>query len=66
MTPTLEVVKFYDAEYHHQNYYKGSKIVLTRFGPVKQSTAYKKYGKSCGRDSQVQELWADDAPFLSH
>jgi len=34
VTQILNATTFYDAENYHQNYYKGQKIVLTRFGPV--------------------------------
>lgn len=63
VTPILKETAFYDAEARHQDYYKGNKRVLTRFGPVKQSTAYAKYRKSCGRDARVLALWGDAAPF---
>jgi peptide-methionine (S)-S-oxide reductase len=63
VTPILGAARFYRAEAAHQNYYKGNKRVLTRFGPVKQATAYKKYRKSCGRDARVLALWGDEAPF---
>ena len=63
VTPILAAKTFYEAEAYHQDYYKGSKIVITRFGPVKQSTAYKKYRDGCGRDQRVKTLWGDAAPF---
>jgi peptide-methionine (S)-S-oxide reductase len=52
---------FWVAEEYHQDYYKGSNIVLTRAGPKKQSNAYKFYRKSCGRDARVKEVWGDQA-----
>ena len=64
VTPVLKAKPFWVAEEYHQNYYKGSNIVLTRAGPKKQSNAYKFYRKSCGRDARVKELWGDQA--LSH
>ena len=64
VTPILGTAEFYDAEDYHQDYYKGTKIVLTRFGPKKQSKAYKAYRKACGRDARVKELWGADAPFV--
>ncbi len=52
---------FTDAEDYHQNYYLGENSVLTRFGIIKQSAAYAKYRKGCGRDARVKELWGDKA-----
>jgi peptide-methionine (S)-S-oxide reductase len=66
VTPILNAKAFYDAEEHHQDYYKGTKRVLTRFGPVKQTEAYKRYRKGCGRDERVRELWGNDAPFVGN
>ena len=63
VTPILNASAFWEAEDYHQDYYKGSKIVLTRFGPVKQSTAYKKYRDACGRDQRVKQLWGKAAAF---
>nr|WP_245824456.1 peptide-methionine (S)-S-oxide reductase MsrA [Pseudoruegeria aquimaris] len=65
VTPILEAQPFYLAEAYHQDYYKGSKRVLTRFGPKKQSDAYKLYRNACGRDQRVKQLWGDAAPFAS-
>lgn len=64
VTPIRASGKFYPAESYHQDYYKGKKLVITRFGPRKQSVAYKLYRKSCGRDARVQELWGDAAAFV--
>lgn len=63
VTPILPTATFYPAEAAHQDYYKGTKLVWTRFGPKSQSSAYKKYRDACGRDARVRELWGDAAPF---
>lgn len=63
VTPILNAATFYDAEDYHQDYYKGTKIVLTRRGPKAQSEAYQFYRNACGRDQRVLELWGDAAPF---
>lgn len=63
VTPILSAGKFYQAEAYHQDYYKGTKTVLTRRGPKKQSEAYKFYRKACGRDKRVRQLWGSAAPF---
>lgn len=63
VTPVLDAGTFYPAEAYHQDYYKGTKLVLTRFGPKRQASAYKAYRKACGRDARVKELWGDAAPF---
>lgn len=61
VTPVLKVGTFWIAEDYHQDYYKGTGIILTRAGPKKQSNAYKFYRKSCGRDARVKELWGNQA-----
>ncbi len=61
VTPVLDAGTFWVAEDYHQDYYKGSDIVLTRAGPKKQSNAYKFYRTACGRDARVQELWGAQA-----
>ena len=63
-TPILQATPFYEAEGYHQDYYKGTKIVLTRFGPKRQSEAYKAYRNACGRDQRVKQLWGSEAPFV--
>ena len=63
VTPILQEGTFYPAEAYHQDYYKGDKLILTRFGPKRQKNAYKAYRKACGRDARVKQLWGSDAPF---
>lgn len=65
VTPILNAAKFYKAEDYHQDYYKGSNIVVTRRGPKSQSEAYKFYRKACGRDKRIKQLWGSAAPFAS-
>ena len=64
VTPILSESTFYPAEAYHQDYYKGSKLVFTRFGPKRQASAYKAYRNACGRDQRVKQLWGNDAPFV--
>ena len=64
VTPIIKLKKFYVAEDYHQDYYKGENIILTRYGPRKQSSAYKLYRKSCRRDDTVKELWGSSAQFI--
>ena len=52
---------FHPAEDYHQDYYLGDGTVLTRFGLIKQSEAYKRYREGCGRDARVKALWGNAA-----
>ncbi|WP_415405138.1 peptide-methionine (S)-S-oxide reductase MsrA [Tateyamaria sp. SN3-11] len=63
VTPVLQASTFYPADSYHQDYYKQSKIILTRFGPKSKASAYKAYRQACGRDARVKELWGSAAPF---
>lgn len=66
VTPVLARTAFYPADEGHQDYYKGRNRVVTRFGYVRQSNAYKRYRNACGRDQRVSEIWGDAAPFADH
>lgn len=61
VTPVLDASQFWVAEDYHQDYAKGTGLVLTRAGPKKQANAYKFYRQSCGRDARVRELWGAQA-----
>jgi peptide-methionine (S)-S-oxide reductase len=61
VTPVKAAKTFWVAEDYHQDYYKGTGIILTRAGPKKQSNAYKFYRESCGRDARVKALWGNQA-----
>ena len=63
VTPVLGAKRFYPAEDLHQNYYRGTKRVITRYGIKKQSAAYQRYRKACGRDTKVKRLWGKNAAF---
>ncbi|MBU0782230.1 MAG: peptide-methionine (S)-S-oxide reductase MsrA, partial [Alphaproteobacteria bacterium] len=66
VTPIVQATTFYRAEAYHQDYYKGTSLVLTRGGAKRQSDAYDFYRKGCGRDARVQQLWGANAPFIHH
>ncbi|NRB04536.1 MAG: peptide-methionine (S)-S-oxide reductase MsrA [Rhodobacteraceae bacterium] len=63
VTPILAEAPFYPAEEYHQDYYKSSDLILTRFGPRTKSKAYKLYRNACGRDKRVKQLWGNAAAF---
>lgn len=63
VTPILSLDRFWPADSYHQDYYKSTDIVLTRFGPRTKASAYKLYRDSCGRDARVRALWGENAPF---
>lgn len=65
VTPILDATEFYPADAYHQDYYKGRQLVITRFGPKRQASAYKAYREACGRDARVKQLWGTDAPFVN-
>lgn len=64
VTQILPQTPFYPAEAYHQDFYKSSGIILTRFGPKSKASAYKRYRESCGRDEKVRALWGEAAPFV--
>lgn len=63
VTPIRAAGPFYAADDYHQDYYKQTKKILTRFGPIAKNKAYKRYRTACGRDARVRDLWGDAAPF---
>jgi peptide-methionine (S)-S-oxide reductase len=63
VTPVLPEATFYPAEAYHQDYYKSTDRVVTRFGIRTKADAYKRYREACGRDARVRQLWGDAAPF---
>lgn len=63
VTPVLTAGAFWPAEDYHQNYYKGTSRVITRFGVIRQNAAYARYREGCGRDQRVKQLWGSAAAF---
>lgn len=63
VTRILPESPFFPADGYHQDFYKSSSVILTRFGPRSKASAYKRYRASCGRDERVRALWGDAAPF---
>ncbi|MEP1962716.1 peptide-methionine (S)-S-oxide reductase MsrA [Tateyamaria sp.] len=63
VTPVLQANTFFPADSYHQDYYKQSSVVFTRFGPKSKAKAYKAYRNACGRDATVRALWGSAAPF---
>ena len=63
VTHILPLTIFHKAKSHHQDYFKGENRLLTRFGIIKQSDAYKLYRKGCKRDARVLELWGEQSAF---
>ena len=63
VTPVLTAGAFWPAEDYHQNYYKGTNRVITRFGVIRQNAAYMRYREGCGRDQRVKQLWGSAAAF---
>lgn len=65
VTPVIKASRFYRAGAEHQNYSRGTSVVLTRFGLKRQASAYRAYRKACGRDARVRKLWGKAAPFAN-
>lgn len=65
VTALRPLARFWPAEDFHQGYAYSDSIVITRFGPIPKRTAYRRYREPCGRDARVEELWGEDAPFVS-
>ena len=52
---------FHAVDDDHQDYYLSTDRILTRFGFIRKSDAYKKYREACGRDQRVREVWGTAA-----
>jgi peptide-methionine (S)-S-oxide reductase len=63
--PVLKAGAFYAADSYHQDYYKQSKTILTRFGPLSKAKAYKRYRAGCGRDKGVKQVWGGQAYLMN-
>lgn len=63
VTPVKSAGTFWPADSYHQDYYKSSEVILTRFGPKQKRNAYKRYREACGRDARVKALWGGEAAF---
>lgn len=61
VTPVKAAGTFWPAEAYHQDYYKSSDVIITRFGPKQKRNAYKRYREACGRDARVKALWGEQA-----
>jgi peptide-methionine (S)-S-oxide reductase len=64
VTPVIDAAPFWVAEDYHQDYYRSSDLIVTRFGPRRKSVAYELYREACGRDERVRAVWGDEAPFV--
>ena len=47
LTPILKLENFYPSDQTLQDYYKVDNTIITRYGWIKQSKAYKYYQKGC-------------------
>ena len=63
VTPVRDDARFWPAEAEHQDYARSRAITLTRWGPLRRSTAYARYREACGRDARVREVWGEAAAF---
>jgi peptide-methionine (S)-S-oxide reductase len=61
VTPVESAATFWPAEAYHQDYYRSSEKVLTRFGYVSKAEAYKGYRQGCGRDQRLRQVWGASA-----